>query len=271
MESGDILNGRYQIEEKIGAGRTSNIYRALDQQTGEKVAVKSIRRELLVSNPDGTMRFMREGATLKQMNHPHVVKVTDTFDSGDGSYIIMELLPNGSLADRILQNGAFSIDDGFALSKKLTDAMAYLHGLNIVHRDLTPLNILFDSKDEPHIMDFSVARMGHMSPMTIKGQLLGSMAYMAPEIILGQSSANVKTDIWALGIIFYEIFAGQQPFTFKKTVDVMQMAQTPAPLICTLRADVPKPIERLINRMLMINPVERIATMQSVMDSLKQV
>jgi eukaryotic-like serine/threonine-protein kinase len=263
LSEGDIVAERYKVLEEVGSGRTSVVYRSQDTQTGNIIALKAIRREYLTSNPDGTMRFMREGAVLKQLDHPHVIQVYDTIDKVDDSYIVMQYLPGGSLEYRLMLNGPLPITQALSIGHKVASGLAYLHELKIIHRDLTPSNIMFDDDGEPYIMDLSVAHMGHMSPLTMKSALLGSLIYMSPEVVLG-NQAGPKSDMWAFGMTLYKMLTGQLPIQIDSLKDVNMLTRTPVAGVRTLRPDAPVGVEALLQQLLAIQPEQRPASMQQV-------
>lgn len=271
VEIGELVDNRYEVKALAGAGRTSEVYRALDKQTGLEVALKAVRRELLTASDEGMMRFVREGATLKQINHPNIVKVYDTIELPDGSYIVMEFLGGGSIEQKIALTHPMSMRYALDVVLRVSEALTYLHGLNIYHRDVNPNNIMLTERGEPRLMDFSVAKMGHLSPMTLKAQLLGTVAYMSPEVLLGERRPPALADVWALGMTLYKMLAGELPFIFHAARDVMQMTQKPAPPISQYRSDATPELVELLQRMLERDPDKRLNSMQQVSISIKSV
>lgn len=270
LNVGEHIGKRYEILKEVGSGRTSIIYQGRDTKTGEIVAVKSIRREHLTANPDGTMRFMREGSVLKQIEHPHIIRVYDTLEQVEGSYIVMEYLGGGSLDNKILQEHPLSFGYGLSIIGKIASALDYLHGHRIYHRDINPLNVMFTEADEPRLMDFNVAHMGHMSPMTLKSALLGTVAYMSPEMLTG-SKASVATEVWALGMMLYKTLAGELPMQPKTARDVLAVTKTPVAPITDYRSDTPPEVVTLITKMLAIEPAKRPSSMQNVENELHRI
>lgn len=264
MDKGDIIGGRFEIVEHIGNGRTSIVYRAVDLETGFEVAVKAIRHEYLVSNPDITMRFMREGATLKQLDHPYIVDVLATVEHADDSCIIMEYLGGGTVEGLLTTKGMLPIKFSLTTILKIADALAYLHGHKIIHRDITPMNIMLTEKGDPRLMDFSVSRMGHMSPMTLKSALLGTLSYMSPEMIFKREAANPKTDIWALGVTLYKMLTCELPYDLSNSRNVLNMMNMPAPLASLHRNTIPQSVDLLLQHMLEADPEKRIDSMKQV-------
>ncbi|MEO0561216.1 MAG: serine/threonine-protein kinase [Chloroflexota bacterium] len=272
IEVGERLQERYNIIEEIGSGRTSIIYRAEDTQNGRVVAVKSLRREVMTANPDGTMRFLREGRTLQQIDHPDIINVYDTIDEPHGgSYIIMDYLPGGTLEYKLTTEGARPIPEALDIAVKMSNAIAFIHDKKIIHRDISPMNIMFDAEGNPLLMDFNVARMGHMSPLTLKGALLGTVAYMAPEVILATGKVGPRSDIWSLGMTVYKMIAGEHPFALEAMKDVLVMTSTPAPPITDFEPDAPTDLSTMLSEMLTIAPEQRPSDMSVIHDKFKAI
>lgn len=221
--------GSYEILEEIGRGRFGVVYKAWQKGLERVVAVKvpSPASNLLPSSTDD---FCREARVMAGLQHPHIMPVHD-IGTGEGLvYFSMDYAAHGSLA-QTLHKGKLPGPDAVALMLKLADAIQYAHQKGIIHLDLKPSNILFDDRDRPLISDFGLARMQHKTPDKAE-RALGTPAYMAPEQIGKNHNLTPAVDIWALGVIFYEMLSGVRPFDRKTRAALFRsiLRDTPASL-----------------------------------------
>lgn len=163
----EILNNRYKIISLLGEGGMGEVFLAADQQTGQNVAVKILAR-LLSTNPESLERFKREAETLRQLDHPNIVKFVDAFDHKGQYVIVMEYIPGGSLFD-LLKQGPLPIDRSRQIALDLCDALIRAHRLGVVHRDIKPDNVLMSEDGTPKLADFGVARLNEGTRMTRTG------------------------------------------------------------------------------------------------------
>jgi serine/threonine-protein kinase len=259
---GETLNNRFTILSPLGEGGMGEVYLAIDQKTGEQVAVKILARSLS-ANPDSLERFRREAETLRQLDHPNIVKFVDAFNYGGQYVIVMEYVSGGSLHD-LIKKGPLPIDRAQRLALELCDALIRSHHLNIIHRDLKPENVLLDADGRPKLADFGVARLEEGTRMTRTGTQVGTPYYMAPEA-WGGKPLDAQADIWSLGIMLFEMLAGQVPFTGDTPLAVMsQVSTAPLPNLRKLRSDTPMGLINVIKRMLSRDKKRRYATMREV-------
>ena len=251
--------GRYQIEAKLGQGGMATVYRAQDPHFGRNVAIKVLPHEFL---DDATMRgrFEREARTIASLEHPAIVSVYD-FGEHDGQpYLVMRLMPNGSLADR-LQRGPISLGESGRILQRILSALEVAHTAGIIHRDLKPANILFDQYNEAYLSDFGLARpsagIDHTT-LTKMGSSMGTPGYMSPEQIEGQE-LDPRTDLYAIGVIAFELLTGRRPYEADTAtmVIVKQMTEPPPPL-SAVSPDLPPAYEDIIARTVTRTPNERI-------------
>ena len=264
------LNDRYHVTALIGEGAMGEVYRATDTQTGQEVAVKVITQKLAFDD-DMLARFRREGEALRQLRHSNIVAFVDTFSVGKQQAIVMEYVPGGSLHSLIKQ-GPLPIDQAVRLTLELSDALSRAHLLNIIHRDLKPENVLLDLGGSPKLTDFGVARLvGETSHLTSTGTQLGTPYYMSPEAWEGKK-LDEQADIWSLGVVLFEMLAGQLPFTGDTLVAVMNRVLTTAPPdLRNLRPDVPPALVKIIQRMLARDKAKRYSSMREVALDLERV
>jgi len=249
MDSSNIPSkiGRYEIKAELGRGGMATVYRGYDPQVKRDVAVKVLPREFL-HDPTFRTRFTREAETVAGLEHPAIVPLYDFGEEGGQPYIIMRLMAGGSLADR-LKKGPLPTAEAARIMARLAPALDYAHSKNIVHRDLKPGNILFDNHDDPYISDFGIAKLsqggGGTQGVTGSG-IVGTPAYMSPEQTLGKP-VGPQSDVYAMGIILYEMLTGHQPYEADTPIAValMHLSQ-PLPLPRQFNADIPNDVEEVV-------------------------
>jgi serine/threonine protein kinase len=259
---GQKLNNRYTITTLLGEGGMGEVYLATDEQTGESVAVKILSRQLS-ARPEALERFRREAETLRQLDHPNIVKFIDAFEHERQFVIVMEYLAGGSLHD-VIKAGRLTVEHARRVTLELCDALIRSHHLNIVHRDLKPENVLLDKQGRPKLADFGVARLEEGTRMTRTGTQVGTPYYMAPEAWEGKP-LDPQADIWSLGVIFFEMLAGKVPFGGDTGAAVMNKVLTaPPPDLKKIRDDAPPGLVRIVSRMLTRDKKRRYRTMRQV-------
>lgn len=226
--------GRYHILEQLGEGGMATVYKAYDTRLETDVAVKVIRTENILPSvlEKSLKRFEREAKSLAKLTHPNIVKVTDYGEHEGKPYLVMSYLPGGTLKER-LKSGAIPWQEAVQLLVPIAHALEYAHEHNLIHRDVKPSNILLTEKGQPMLTDFGVAKLfdvDETAELTGTGMGIGTPEYMAPEQWTGH--VTPQTDIYALGIVFYEMVTGRKPY----------MADTPAALLLKQANDpLPRP------------------------------
>jgi serine/threonine protein kinase len=259
---GELLNNRYKIISRLGEGAMGEVYRASDEQTGQQVAVKILARQL-ITNPDLIQRFRREAETLRKLDHPNIVKFLDTFEYEGQYVIVMEYLPGGSLHD-LIKKEPIPIEIARGITLELCDALIRSHHLNIIHRDIKPENVLLTEDGKPKLADFGVARLSEGTRMTRSGVQVGTPFYMSPEAWEGKT-LDPQADIWSLGVMLFEMLAGQVPFGGDTSASVMnKVLTTTPPDLKKIRADVPSGLIKIVSRMLTRDKQRRYQTMREV-------
>lgn len=263
--------GRYRLLDRLGAGGMGEVWRAHDANLDREVAIKLLAPGA-VADATTTERFRREALALSRLAHPGVATIFD-FDAQDGTaYLVMELVSGGSLETR-LAAGPLSIDEVVRVGAAIADAIAEAHQRGILHRDLKPANIVLTQGGQPKILDFGIARLmgtdGEAAKLTQTGMLIGSLPYMAPEQLTGDAD-DARTDIYALGVMLFEMTTGRRPFIKERPEALMfEIFGSAAPTAHSLRPEVPPPLDRLIDACLAKDPARRPAAASAVAAALR--
>jgi Tol biopolymer transport system component len=274
--------GPYEISGLLGAGGMGEVYRARDTRLERTVALKVLPAEF-ASEPTLRARFEREARAISALEHPHICTLHDVGEEGGQAYLVMEHLEGGTLAAR-LKKGPLPLAQALEVGTQIADALAAAHRHGIVHRDLKPGNVML-TKTGVKLLDFGLARLtGHgehpvvesltsaptePDPLTEQGKILGTLPYMAPEQLEGKP-ADARTDLWALGVVLYEMVAGRRAFegTSQASLTGAILEREPAPL-ATLQPSAPPSLERLVRRCLAKSPEDRWDTAHDVADELR--
>lgn len=224
---GQVIDNRYKIIKKIGEGGMGEVYLAEDTRLERQVAVK--RLQLMGKRADLDMfkkRFERESKEMARFQHTNIVSVYDYGQDEEGIYLVQEFMPGGTLAER-MRKGRIPTEEAVEIIIPIAKALQAIHDLDRVHRDVKPANILFDAYGVPKLADFGIVKLmegeeGHT--LTATGAVIGTPAYMAPELIGGEASP--LTDQYALGVVLYEMVTGKKPFKGRTPMETMLMQQT---------------------------------------------
>jgi predicted ATPase/DNA-binding CsgD family transcriptional regulator len=239
------------------------VYRGTDIQTQMPVAIKVLRSEIDPSHPERVTRFNREAEALRTLNHPNIVKVLATTQEDGNHYLVMEFVHGGSLRDLLERDGSLSVPSALEIALDVADALTRAHRLKIIHRDLKPSNVLLAEDGTPRLSDFGLARMGEKN-ITQVGVLVGTLVYLSPEVCRGMQ-ADARSDIWAFGVLLFELLTGQAPFDGDDPLAIaLAITAQPTPDLEELRPDAPIALIDLIYRMLDKDPAGRIPSMRLV-------
>jgi len=251
----------YEIQECIGKGSVGEVYRGIDAQAGATVAIKILRPDIVASDPEAVERFVREAEVLRSLNHPNIVKVLATMEENGVHYLITEYIPGGSLREFLEKEGQLSIERVVEIALDLVDALTRAHRLGIIHRDIKPSNILLKGDSTPLLSDFGLAGVRD-SKMTQVGTLMGTPAYLSPEVCQGQE-ADARADIWAFGVMLFEMLTGQLPFEgINFPAIIMAIITQPTPDLEALRPDAPVELINLIYQMLEKDRQSRLSSVR---------
>jgi len=266
----DMLSPTYDIERELGGAGMSRVFVATERSLGRKVVIKLLSPELTADVNRG--RFRREIQVAAQLQHPHIVPLLSAGEHEDLLYFTMPFISGESLKTAVEKNGPLPVVDVVRVLYDVAEALDYAHGQGVVHRDIKPANIL-RSGSYSLITDFGVAKALNASMpasgMTSTGMAVGTPAYMAPEQLAGDASADHRIDIYALGLLAYELLNGKSPFAASTPQRVLAAVLTQEPkLLIEVRPDVPPSLSELVMRCLSKDPIERPPSARQVLDSL---
>ena len=268
LETGKTLNGRYKIQTLIGTGGMAAVYLAKDLILDRLVAIKVLRLDFRQNN-DAMRRFRREALSATQLTHPNIVGVYDVGQSQEMNYIVMEYVEGTDLKDYIRQRGALHPIEVVRIMMQIVSAIAAAHQNRIIHRDIKPQNILIDREGNVKITDFGIAVALSDTSLTQTNTLLGSVHYLSPEQARG-GMATIQTDIYALGIVLYELLTGRVPFDGESAVSIaLKHFQEPLPPVVNPTAMVPQSLENIVLKATAKDPMNRYRSCYEMFQDLK--
>jgi serine/threonine-protein kinase len=238
----------YQILEKLGEGGMGIVYKAEDTKLRRSVALKFLPPTILV-NEDDRRRFVHEAQASAALSHPNIATVFEIDESGAQTFIALEYIDGQSLAEMI-KSGPLKLDDAIPIAIQLCEGLQAAHEKGIVHRDIKSQNVMVTIKGQVKILDFGLAKLRGVSVVTKAGTTVGTMGYMSPEQLRGES-VDHRTDIWAVGVVLYEMIAGRRPFQgdYDEAISYQIINQQPEPLTA-IRTGVPMELERIVSKTL---------------------
>jgi eukaryotic-like serine/threonine-protein kinase len=264
VREGDLVAGKYRVGRLLGEGGMGVVVAAVHEQLHQPVAIKFVRHESL-GNPDVVARFLREARAAAGLKSEHVAKVTDvgTLESG-APYMVMEMLEGSDLHQVLEQRGSVPIELAADWLIQTCEAVAEAHAAGIVHRDLKPQNLFLartvGGGSTIKVLDFGVSKSIVAANLTVTSALLGSPLYMSPEQMRSSRDVTPRADVWALGVVFFELLTGRLPFEAATLPELcFQVASDPPIPITTLLDDVPPDVVALIERCLQKDPSLRFA------------
>lgn len=277
---GVVIAGKYKIEREIGRGGMGVVFAALHVDLDQPVAVK-ILHDYAAYDQAAVARLLREARAAAKIASNHVVRVMDVGALSDGgAYIAMELLEGRDLADILRVHGPFEFVDAVDILIEACDAVAAAHGAGIIHRDLKPANLFVaqmpDGSSTIKVLDFGVSKIvpksgqtPASSELTQTGQIFGSPSYMSPEQLRSATDVDGRTDIWALGVVFYELVSGKLPFAGTSMADVLAAVVRDTPeLLSLVCPSVPPGLAEVIDRCLEKEPGDRFADVVELIQAL---
>jgi serine/threonine-protein kinase len=252
---GRLIGGRYRLIAPLGEGGMATLWRAMDEQLDREVAVKLLRPQF-GNDPGFTARFKQEARSAGSLSHPNIVSVYDygTDAETGGQFIVMQLIDGEDLAAILKKNGPLKVDDAVRIAIGVASALEAAHRRGIVHRDVKPGNILIDH--DVKVTDFGIARAVAEASMTVTGTTLGSVHYFSPEQARGDEVTG-QSDVYALGIVLYEMLTGRRPFEGDSAAGVALKRLTEDPLPPTVHGPVPPGLSAIVMRALEREPAKR--------------
>lgn len=259
MIEGHLLSERYKVIKMIGGGGMANVYLANDTILDREVAIKVLRPEF-VDDPEFIERFDREAQAATSLSHPNIVNIYDVGEDEDILYIVMEYVEGMTLKEYIVANRPLPVETAIDIMKQLTNAIAHAHMSGLIHRDIKPQNILINPSGHVKVTDFGIAIALSATSLTQTNSILGSVHYLSPEQARG-GTATKKSDIYALGVLFYELLTGEMPFTGQTPVSIALMhLQEDMPSVRRLHPEVPQSVENIVLKATVKDPVYRYET-----------
>ena len=265
LPTGVLLADRYEIQEEIGSGGMGMVYRALDRELNETVAIKTLRSEML-REPGLLERFKSEIRLARHISNKHVVRTHDIGERDGVYYLTMEYVEGITVRSLIDTRGRLGVAPTLAIASQLAQSLVAAHEQGVIHRDIKPQNLLLDASGTLKVMDFGVARLrGVSSGLTEVGQLVGTPSYMAPEQMLGEDF-DERADIWAMGVVLFECLTGRLPFEGTSIMTIIaRLMRDEAPPPSTVNADIPGDVSAFVLRLLTKDPAGRPASAGEVL------
>jgi len=258
----------YKVLERLGAGGMGVVYKAEDTKLGRMVALKFLPSDL-TRDPEAKQRFILEAKTASYLQHGNICTIHDIDETPDGQLFIVMDYYQGETLKETISKGPLPLDRAVNLAGQIAAGLKEAHDHGIVHRDIKPANILITEKGQVKIMDFGLAKFAGQTHLTRTGSTLGTTAYMSPEQARGDE-VDARSDIWSFGVVFFELIAGQRPFSggYEQAVIYSILNEKPAPL-SELRNELPYGVVQVVERLLQKRPQDRYQTMGEVLNDLR--
>ncbi len=265
----EALADRYRIERELGQGGMAVVYLAHDLRHDRDVALKVLRPEL--SAALGRDRFVREIQLTARLQHPHILPVFDSGESAGQLWYTMPFVAGETLRARVVREGRLPVDTAIQLASEVASALAYAHDAGVVHRDIKPENILLSRQGGALVADFGIAKaLVQDEALTETGLALGTPAYMAPEQVLGERPVRPQADVYALGVVLYEMLCGTRPFADSMPAAMLAKRLTDgAPLVSVQRPEVSPAVAMLVRDTLEVDPERRPASGAALAERLR--
>ncbi len=266
---GQKINNRYQIIRSIGEGGMANVYLAYDTILDRNVAVKILRGDL-ATDEKFVRRFQREAISASSLSHPNIVEMYDVGEDDGNYFIVMEYIDGKTLKSLIKRRGALTLPEVIDIMLQLTSAIACAHDSYIIHRDIKPQNVMILDDGRVKITDFGIAIASNATELTQTNSVMGSVHYLPPEQANGQG-ATIKSDIYSLGILMFELITGHVPFKGDNAVEIaIKQMKEPLPNVCKLVDGVPQSMENIILKACAKNPKNRYDSVREMYGDLKE-
>lgn len=264
---GQKINDRYLIVRSIGEGGMANVYLAHDTILDREVAIKILRGDL-ANDEKFVRRFQREALSASSLSHPNIVEMYDVGEDNGTYYIVMEYVDGKTLKQLVKRRGALTLSESIDIMLQLTDGISQAHETGIIHRDLKPQNILIKDDGSIKITDFGIAMALNSTQLTQTNSVMGSVHYLPPEQASGKGS-TVRSDIYSMGILFYELLTGKLPFKGENAVEIaLKHMKDPLPSVRKVNAAIPQSVENIILKSTAKNPKNRYRDAKEMRDDL---
>src|SRR5690242_18940205 len=268
-QAGDLIAGRYELEELVGSGGMSDVFRARDNQLDRRVAIKILHGRY-AGDPEYLERFRTEARSVARLSHPNIVTVIDRGDDDGRQYIVFEHVDGENLKELVVRTGRLPVRRAVELALAVADGLSFAHDHGLVHRDVKPQNVLVSREGEVKVTDFGIARSLHMEHgVTQTGTVLGTGEYLAPEQASGKP-VSPATDVYSLGVVLRELLADDVPFDGENVVAVaLCHVNEPPPPLRERQPDVSPRLDAAVQRALAKDPARRFPSMNAFAKELR--
>ncbi len=267
FEVGSVLGGRYEILQLLGMGGMGAVYKAHDMEVDRAVGLKVIRPDL-AGNPAILARFKQELILARQVTHKNIIRIYDLSEAEGVKFITMEFIEGEDLRTILTRAGKLAPDDAIGIIRQTCNGLQAAHAEGVIHRDLKPSNIMRDGAGRVVIMDFGLAKTVQSDGMTQTGMMIGTMEYMSPEQAMG-SDLDARSDIFAIGLIFYELITGNMPYRADSAIaSLVRRTQERAVPLHEVEPTAPLPVSQIVAKCLERNPKDRYSSVQELLDDL---
>ena len=268
MKVGEVVSGRYELEELVGVGGMSSVFRARDAVLERSVALK-VLHEQFSSDPEYVERFRREARAIARLAHPNIVTVIDRGEYEGRQYIVFEHVDGETLKELVEREGPLPVEQALRIAHQVARGIAFAHEHGVVHRDVKPQNVLLNEDGVAKVTDFGIARsLEREEGLTETGTVLGTSDYLAPEQAAGQP-VDERSDQYALGVLLYELLTGDVPYHGGTLVEVaMKHLYEPVPSATGYRHDISQRVDALIGRAMAKRPEDRFPTTDALVAAL---
>ncbi len=264
-----LLNNRYKIVGSIGEGGMANVYLADDTIDNRQVAIKVLRGEM-ANDPVALVRFQREANAAATLSHPNIVEIYDVGNVNNRHYIVMEYVKGQSLKQLLARRGALPVNEAVYIMRQLTEAIEAAHLKGIIHRDIKPQNVLITADGSIKITDFGIAMAQDALQLTVSDSVMGSVHYLAPELAKGEP-ASMQSDVYSLGVVFYELLNGDVPFRAETPVQVaIKHLREDMPFIRDVNPNIPQSVENVIIKATAKNKMNRYLNCRDLINALNR-
>jgi eukaryotic-like serine/threonine-protein kinase len=265
---GEVIAGRYELEELVGVGGMSNVYRAHDRLLERRVALKLLH-DRYSDDDEYVERFRREARSAARLSHPGIVTVIDRGEQDGRQFIVFEHVQGETLKQLLDREGPLPVDLALELALQIGRALSFAHGQGLVHRDVKPQNVLLNGDGRAKVTDFGIARAVDVDGMTTTGAVVGTSHYIAPEQAKGDK-VDAQSDVYALGAVLYELLSGGVPFPGDNFVTVaMRHVNDPLPSLLAKRPELPLRLVSAVERALEKDPDRRFSSMSAFVSELE--